>query len=162
MPLVFLVASLGVLGGALFIEHVMGIRPCVLCLYQRIAPGVAAVLAGVALLPMLPTVGARALVALIGLAFAANAALAGYHVGVEQHWWAGTPQCGGGAAAPPTVSGSLADLRASLDAPEIVPCDAVAWSLFGISVAGYNILISLGLAILAAWSVRQPAFWRER
>ncbi|KAA5604683.1 disulfide bond formation protein B [Roseospira marina] len=162
IPLLFLVAALAVLGGALFIEHGLGIKPCILCLYQRIAPAVAAGLAALALIPRVPPMGARVLVALIGVAFAANMVLAGYHVGVEQHWWAGTDQCGGPAAAPPNLSTDLSDLRASLDAPEIVPCDAVAWSLFGVSLAGYNVLMSLGLAVLALWTVRQPACWRVR
>jgi disulfide bond formation protein DsbB len=161
VPLLFLAVALGLLGGALFIEHGLGIKPCVLCLYQRIAPGVVAVLAGLALLPVVPPRAARALTALIGVAFAANMVLAGYHVGVEQHWWAGTPQCGGDAA-PPALSPNLADLNAALDAPEIVPCDAVPVSLFGISLAGYNSVMSLGLALLAVWAVRQPACWRER
>ncbi|MQX36321.1 disulfide bond formation protein B [Roseospira navarrensis] len=161
VPLLFLVVSLGLLGGALVIEHVFGIEPCVLCLYQRIAPAVVMVLAALALVPAMPGQAARVLTGLIGVAFAANMVLAGFHVGVEQHWWEGTPQCGGGASAPPSLSSSLADLNAALDAPEIVPCDAVPWSLFGISLAGYNVIMSLGLAVLAFAAVRRPARWRE-
>lgn len=162
VPLLFLAVSLALLAGALVIEHGFGIKPCILCLYQRIAPGVAAGLALLALLPVIPLRAARLLTALVGVAFAANVVLAGYHVGVEQHWWAGTPQCGGGAAAPLSAPSSLADLNAALDAPEVVPCDAVPLSLFGVSLAGYNGLMSLGLAVLAVWAVRQPACWRAR
>lgn len=161
VPLLFVGAGLALLGGALFIEHGLGIRPCILCEYQRIPPLVVIVLAAVAAWPGLPRPWARALLGLVALVFLGGAVLAGYHVGVEQHWWAGTDQCGGADAPPSEVSTSLADLRAALAAPEIVPCDAVPWSLFGISLAGFNLILSLGLSAVALWAVRRPAAWRN-
>ncbi|MBB4284414.1 disulfide bond formation protein B [Roseospira goensis] len=162
LPLLFLLAGASLLSGALIIEHVGGIPPCILCVYQRFPPAIAAALGALAAWPRLPTPWARGLTAVIGVVFLSGALLAGYHVGVEQHWWAGTEQCGGEGAPPPSLSTNLSDLRSALDAPEVVPCDAVPWSLFGISLAGYNMILSLGLATLAAWAVRQPACWRDR
>lgn len=161
VPLLFVGAGLALVGGALFIEHGLGIRPCILCEYQRIPPLLVAGLAGIAALPWVPRAGARRLIGLVALVFLGGAVLAGYHVGVEQHWWAGTDQCGGAGAPPPEVSASLADLRAALAVPEIVPCDAVPWSLFGISLAGFNLILSLGLSAVALWTVRRPDAWRD-
>lgn len=157
----FLTAALGLLGAAMVLEHGLGIAPCSLCEYQRVAPAVVAVLAMGAAWPAMPGRLARTLVALIALAFVANAGLAGYHVGVEQHWWAGTDSCGDGGASPPVLSSSLADLRAGLDEPEVVPCDSVAWSFLGISVAGYNLILSVMLAGVALWAARRPNLWRH-
>ncbi len=161
-PLFFLAAGLTLFGGAFFLEHGMGIEPCILCVYQRIAPALVVALAAIAALPRVPGLWARRLTLAIAGVFLAGAVLAGYHVGVEQHWWAGTPQCGGQTGAAPPLSASLGDLRAALAAPEIVPCDAVPWSLFGISLAGFNLILSLGLAVAAAWAARRAVPWRER
>lgn len=159
VPLGFLAAGLLLLGGAVFIEHGMGIKPCILCLYQRIPPAVVVALAAVALLPWLPAVWARRLTLAIAAVFLAGAVLAGYHVGVEQHWWGGTAECGGGDGGLPPLSPSLPNPNT---VAEVVPCDTVAWSLFGISLAGFNLILSLGLAVIALWAVRRPVLWRER
>ncbi len=157
----FLAAGLGLLGAAMVLEHGLGIAPCILCQYQRVAPVVVVALAMGAAWPATPGRTARTLVALIVLAFAVNAALAGYHVGVEHHWWAGTDSCGDGGAPPPVLSTSLRDLRAGLDDPEVVPCDTVAWSFMGISLAGYNLILSVMLAGAALWTTRRPNLWRH-
>jgi disulfide bond formation protein DsbB len=68
---------------------------------------------------------------------------------VEQHWWAGTSSCGGAAMAT-----SLEALRAQVMAAPVTRCDEVAWSLFGVSMAGYNVVISLGLAVFAFVAAR--------
>jgi len=157
VPLAFLGSVTVILGTAFVLEYGFDIAPCILCLYQRAAPTVVAVLAVVAAWPMVPARWARMLVGLIALAFVANAVLAGYHVGVEQHWWAGTDACGGA----PTLSSNLADLRAGLEHPDVVPCDTVAWSFLGLSVAGYNMILSVLLAGAAVWAVRRPSLWRS-
>ena len=73
-----------------------------------------------------------------------GAGIALYHVGVEQHWWAGPTACGGGGQVP----GSLAELGRMMNQP-VPRCDEPAWSLFGISMAGYNVFFSLILAAAA-------------
>ncbi|MBI1244851.1 MAG: disulfide bond formation protein B [Alphaproteobacteria bacterium] len=140
-----------VLGGALAFQHIGGLAPCVLCYWQRYPYWAAIPLAAAAALaaPRSP----RAAALLLGLAagfFVADAGIAAFHVGVEQHWWAGTAECGGTRPA----SGSLEELRARLLAAPIVRCDEPAWSLFGISMAGYNFLAALALAAFSAWGAR--------
>jgi disulfide bond formation protein DsbB len=140
--LIFL-ASAALLLGALAFQHLGGYAPCVLCYWQRYAHAATALLALAAF--VLPRAAAW-LLAGAALALLGGAGIAGFHVGVEQHWWTGTAECGsavGGAA-------SIEDLRARLLAQPVVRCDEVQWSLFGISMAGYNFLLSLGLGACAA------------
>ena len=75
-----------------------------------------------------------------------NSGIATYHVGVEQHWWIGPEGCTGPGGTPQTLDA----LRAQIAATPVIRCDDIAFSLFGISMAGYNVLFSLALAIYAA------------
>lgn len=148
------------LAAALVGEHVFGLEPCILCLYERIPYAAAGLVAG--LLAALPTSpGLRRLGAgLCLLAFAANAGLGFYHVGVEQHWWTSAVCAVDGQQTQFTVE----DLRAALQAPQRPACDEVAWTLFGVSLAGYNLALSLVMAALCAvalWS-RFPVAQRSR
>ena len=137
-----LAASAGALGTAFVAQYWGGLDPCPLCLYQRVPFAVGGVLAIAALAV---SSGARGrLLALIGLGFAVNAAIAVYHVGVENHWWA-SAVCGGNV---PAIA-SAEDLRRALAQPGPKPCDTVDWTLFGVSMAGYNIVFSSALAVLA-------------
>ncbi|MBP2301455.1 disulfide bond formation protein B [Azospirillum picis] len=147
--LLLALASAGVLLAALFFQFVLDYQPCVLCIMQR-WPYVAVMVFALAtwLFRRWKGLGDALLVA-SGLALLAGAGIAAYHVGVEQHWWAGTSSCGGSAAAT-----SLDALRAQVMAAPVTRCDEVAWSLFGISMAGYNVVISLGLAAYAFVSAR--------
>lgn len=142
MPMAILAASVGALAVAYIAEFVFGFEPCILCLYQRVpyaATGILAVLA----LGLPPRSGVRAAsVALCGAVFLAGAGIAAYHLGVEQHWWAGTAACSGALPAEMTVE----ELQAQLAAKPPKPCDQVDWTLFGISFAGYNLMASLALA----------------
>ena len=140
IPLAILAASVGALATAYVAEVVFGIEPCALCLYQRAAYAVTGVLAVLALSARPGTVQV-ATVGVCGAVFAAGAAIAFYHVGVEQHWWA-SAVCGGALAA----GTSLADMKAALSAPPPKACDEVDWTLFGISMATYNVAVSLALA----------------
>ncbi len=147
--LVVVIASLTLLGGALAFQYLGGYSPCVLCHWQRYAHVAAIVLAGAAL--ALP--GARKpLLAAAALAELGGAGIAFFHIGVEQHWWQGTAECGSAVGG----AGSIEELRARLLAQPVVRCDEVAWSLFGLSMAGYNLLASLALGLLAAASVAVP------
>lgn len=135
-----IMVSLGSLVSALIAQYVFELRPCVLCLYQRVPYVVIAVLSGLSLFT--PFKITRALIAFCGVTFLTGGAIAFFHVGVEQHWWA-FETC--------STTFNTTDLDALreqlLNAPT-VRCDDVAWSLFGISMAGYNFLMSLGLGAI--------------
>lgn len=147
--LLLMLASAGTLLAALFFQYVVGLAPCVLCIWQR-WPYVAVLALGAAALALGRGRGLRAaLLALSGLVLLAGAGIAFFHVGVEQQWWAGTPGCGVTATA-----GSVDALRAQILAAPVVRCDQVSWSLFGISMAGYNVLISAALAVFAFAAAR--------
>ena len=137
--------SVVALCAALVAQYVFDLRPCVLCVYQRWAY-VAAGLAGLAALTIFRAPGRgrshAALIGLAALAFAAGAAIAGFHVGVEQGWWQGSAACVGAAGTPSSIDA----LRQQLMAAPAVRCDEVAWALFGISMAGWNVLASVAFA----------------
>jgi disulfide bond formation protein DsbB len=133
--LVLLLGSGALLLGALGFQYLGGLAPCPLCVWQRVAHGAVIVLAGLGLWLLPVRIG----LAMATLAMLAGAATAGYHVGVEQGWVASA--CDGGVGAT-----TLKDLRSQIMAQSGPACSQVAWSLLGISMAGWNGLISLGLA----------------
>jgi disulfide bond formation protein DsbB len=135
-------ASALVLLTALGFQYLGGLAPCPLCLWQR-WPHALAVVLGLLLLA-LPW---RVLAGLGCLAMLTGAAIAAWHAGIEWGWWPGPTTC----TAPADVSGvSAADLVAQLEAAPVVRCDEAPWRLAGLSMAGWNALISLGLALLWA------------
>ena len=77
-----------------------------------------------------------------------TAAIGGYHVGVEQGWWEGTAECVGDTA----KATSLQDLKAKIMSTPIVRCDEVAWSFLGISMAGYNVIAGMILAVFSLFA----------
>ncbi len=151
VPALIVAVSLGTLATALASEHWGDLQPCVLCIYQRYAYLGAAAFGLLGLIAG-PRAGARrAAVTLAGFAFLTGAAIAAFHVGVEQLWWRGTSECHAPAF---DANASIADLREQLLGTSFVACDEVQWSLFGISMAGYNLLASLGLALASLWAAR--------
>jgi disulfide bond formation protein DsbB len=154
LALVVALASAGLLAGAFAFEHIGGLAPCVLCLYQR-WPHALAIVFGIAAFAVWPrNSGAAALaLGLAALGLFVGAAIAAYHVGVEQRWWTGPMACG--ATGPSLSSAMTAEaLRKALLAAPVVRCDEIAWSLFGLSMAAYNFIASLALGALAglgAW-----------
>jgi disulfide bond formation protein DsbB len=150
-PLVILAASIAIVGGALLFQYVGGLQPCELCLYQRWPYYAMIVLSAPALATGRPTLSA-AVTAIAALAFLAGAGLAFYHVGVEQHWFAGPGACTGAAVG----SGSIEDFRKQLMAQQPVRCDEPQWTLFGVSLAGWNLLASLMLVAFCLWALRSP------
>lgn len=130
--------------GALAFQYLGGLAPCPLCTWQRYALIVAMVLALGSALSMDNT--AHVILAVAGAAFLTSAGIGAFQVGVEQGWWQGTQGCTGGQAMAATIDQLLAQAQGKPPAR----CDEVAWSLFGISLAGYNFLISLALATAAA------------
>ena len=155
--LVLLVASAAVLGTALMSQYIGDLEPCVLCVYQRVPY---AVTISFAIIGFVMSGSPRAVGTVHGVAttaFLVGAGIAAYHVGVEQQWWAGTTECTGAAAG---SAQSVDELRAQIMSAPAARCDEVAWSLFGISMAGYNFLVSLVLAAFAALAARAN-FQRE-
>ncbi len=150
--LAIFVISAATLAGAWYFQLVVGLPPCPLCLEERIAYHIViplsllmAIAALVRAPPKLLMVGFVAII----IAMACNAVLGVYHAGVEWHWWAGPTDC----------TGPLTDLRAGgsllnqLQSIHVVRCDEAAWRFLGISLAGYNALISLLLAAIAGFGL---------
>jgi disulfide bond formation protein DsbB len=137
------------LGGALFFEHVLDIKPCPMCLEQRYAYYLAIVLGAVLALaaPRLPRGVVIAGLAILALATFANMIFGAFHAGVEWGFWPGPATCSG----PVTDLGSAGSLLQRLDTVKVVRCDEVQWRFLGMSLAGYNFLIS-GLMTLIAFA----------
>lgn len=144
-----MLASAGTLGGAFFFQYVMGLQPCVLCIYQRIPYAITFVLALIALVLALRGTSMKPsafFILLCAPIFLIGSALGVYHTGVEQHWWVSVLE----ACSSPTLALNSGDLKAQLESTMAVRCDAIAWQMFGISMAGYNALISFGLTAYSA------------
>jgi disulfide bond formation protein DsbB len=147
--------------GAYFFQYVMGLPPCPLCLEQRIAYYVSIPLAAVVAVAAARSAPHRLVAAALGivaLAMLFNSGLALFHAGVEWKWWPGPQECSG-ALGDLTAGG---DLLNQLHNVSVVRCDEAAWrDPFGLlSLAGYNVLISLALAAVAAWGAASA--WRAR
>lgn len=147
-----LVALIGgaAIGGAWFFQLVVGLPPCPLCLEQRYAYYFAIPLAVLVLLGLSYGASRKVLVAalaVIALGMAWNAGLGAYHAGVEWKFWAGPQDCSGSLSDLGTAGGLLDKLKSI----RVVRCDEIPWSFLGISLAGYNALISLLLSLIAAW-----------
>lgn len=134
--------SLALLLGALAAQYWGGLAPCEMCLWQRWPHAMAATvgLGGAALIGI-GSLSRRAamtlaFIALLGLML--SGALGIYHAGVEWMWWPGPAHCTGAGYVP----GSDLDTNSF----RVVRCDVAQWRLFGLSLAGYNALISLGVA----------------
>ncbi len=132
-------------GGALVFEHVFGYVPCKLCLIQRNPYYVSIPLGLVA--AALPPQWTRAGLWLLALIFVVSAGLGAYHSGVEWGFWPGPADCGGGSGA---AAGNVGDFLNQLQNTRVVSCTEAAWRFLGLSLAGWNTLISLGLAGFAA------------
>jgi disulfide bond formation protein DsbB len=149
-PVLALLASGALLAGAHAFQTFGGLLPCPLCLDQRKWHwGVVGVAALAFAVTRFKPGWSRAAAAVIGLVLLGAAGMAAYHVAVEQHWV--VAQCD----ARVNMDELAFDLNAEVRAPA---CDQIAWSMFGISMAGYNAIISLLLA-LASFAI---AFLPER
>jgi disulfide bond formation protein DsbB len=144
------VASIAILA-AVWIFQGLGYAPCELCLTQRYAFYAAIPLA--LLTALLGSRSAHSLAragfALLAILFVASAVLAAYHAGVEYHWWQGPTACTDGVG-----SLDVNDLLKSLDSVKVVRCDEVQLRIAGLSLAGWNVVASVVLAIYAALAAR--------
>ena len=152
-PALIALVSIAVLGAALASQYLGGLAPCKLCHYQR-WPYMFTIAAGLAAWAMPRGSDYRRwMVVACGLAFAIGGAVAFYHAGVEYGWFIGPESCSGTGPTPQTIE----ELRRQLLAQPVVRCDEPAWTMFGVSMAGYNFLASVGLAagsLLAAARMR--------
>jgi disulfide bond formation protein DsbB len=144
-------------GGALVFEHVFGYVPCKLCLIQRNPYYIAIPLGFLAAL--LPPRYARAGLWCLALLFVVSAGLGAYHSGVEWGFFAGPSDCGGGSGA---GAGNMGDFLNQLQNTRVVSCTEAAWRFLGLSLAGWNVLISLALAAFAASAAARKGFYLGR
>ncbi len=144
-----LIATLGsaaLMLGALGFQYLGELPPCKLCYWQRYPHVAAIVIGAVALITgwrFLPWLGA--------LAALSTAAVGAYHVGVEQGWWEGPTTCTSGA-----IDGLSTDalLDQIMGAP-LIRCDEIAWQMLGLSMAGWNAVLSLTLAVVWMLAARR-------
>lgn len=157
-----IIAVIGVLtmAAVYYVQYVMLLAPCPLCLEQRMAFYVSIPLA--ALLWLGASFGASKKVLVLGFLVIAgfmlwNTGLSTYHAGVEWKWWPGPNDCSG----PIDKIGSVTNMLNQLQRISLVRCDEAAIRIFGISMSGYDALVSLFLALVAgcgaksAWSRRE-------
>src|SRR3954452_9983364 len=142
-------AGTATIAGAWFFELVLKLRPCPLCLEQRLPYYIAIPLALIVALAAWSK-APRAIVVAGLIALAAlmlwGTYLGVFHAGVEWKLWAGPAECSGA-----TQLGPAGGLMDRLKTIVVVRCDEAAWRLLGISLAGYNVLITLALAAIALW-----------
>ncbi len=132
--------SAGLLAGAFGFQYLGGMAPCELCLWQRWPHAAAVLIGGLALI-----FGGRLWALLGGAAALATAGIGVFHVGVEQKWWEGLASCTGNSIAGISTA-DLLNPDVIVAAP--VRCDAIAWSMMGVSMAGWNVIASLALALI--------------
>lgn len=141
--LLALLLPLGLLGAALGSQYLGGLHPCEMCYWQRWPHGAAIVLAGLAFLSPAESRRSRQLTLLAAIAIAVSGAIGVYHVGVEAGIFEGMTTCTTFAA-----GGSTADLLKQISRAPLIRCDQVQFSFLGISMAGWNAILSLGGAAL--------------
>ncbi len=150
------VIAAATLAGAWFFQLVLDIQPCPLCLEQRYAYYLAIPLALLVAGAAAKNASRPLLVigfALLAAAALYNAGLGGYHAGVEWGFWQGPTDCTG----PVLDFGKAGSLLENLDKVKVVRCDEVQWRFLGLSLAGYNVLISLVMAALAGWGIARAS-----
>ena len=153
--LAMFVLSAATMLGAWYFQYVLKLAPCPLCLEERLPYHIViplSLLLAIAAFVRAP----RTLVAVgfiaIMVAMLCGAALGAYHAGVEWRWWPGPTECSG-PISDFTAKGPLLD---QLQSMHVVRCDEAAWRFLGLSLAGYNVLISLALAAIAAFGLITP------
>lgn len=140
--LVAIVTPTALLGGAIGFQYLGGLPPCEMCYWQR-WPHLTAILLALGAIAMRDRSGPSALLTLLaGGGILASGAIGVFHAGVEQGWWEGLTTCSTALGG----QGGQSALDAIMNAP-LVRCDVPAWTLLGISMAGYNAIISIAAAL---------------
>ena len=136
--LIALLLPLGLLGGALGSQYIGGLHPCEMCYWQRWPHAAAILLAALAFTGPAASARSRILTLLAAAAIAVSGVIGVYHAGVELKIFEGMTTC--------TTTGARS-LQDIMKVP-LVRCDQVQWSFLGISMAGWNAILSLGGAAL--------------
>ena len=139
--LIALLLPVALLGGALGSQYLGGLTPCEMCYWQRYPHAAAILLAGLAFTAPATSSRSRALVHLAALAIAVSGAIGVYHAGVELDIFEGLTTC------TTTARGTGADLLKEIMNAPLVRCDQVQFSFLGISMAGWNAILSLAGAL---------------
>lgn len=148
-----LLVPAALLGGAYFSQYYGGLAPCEMCWWQRYPHMAAIPLALIGIMLARSPGASRFATALAAIAIGVSGVIGLFHAGVEYGWWEGLTACSTSAG-----GGSPADMLNSIMAAPITRCDVAPWSLFGVSLAGYNGVISTGAAIvILALIARKPA-----
>jgi len=135
--------------GLVFVsQYGFDLKPCVLCIYQR-WPYVAAIAITLLYALLRDRINDTFVRVLMAISFAVTGAIAAFHVGVEQKWWEGTAECSADTSAGMTMD----QLREQLLSAPLVKCDEVAWEMFGISMAGYNLILAIVMCLFMLLSV---------
>jgi len=141
--LIALLVPLALLAGAFGSQYLGGLTPCEMCWWQRYPHMVAVVLAALAFTAPADAPRSRALTLLAAAAIAVSGVIGVYHAGVELKIFEGFTTCTATAK-----GGSTEELLRQIVATPLVRCDQVQWSFLGISMAGWNAILSLGGAAL--------------
>lgn len=154
--LAFAALSAAALSMALISQYVYGLQPCILCLYQRVPFGLVILwgVLGVGFGRSSDRAG-RLFIGLTALTFAANAAIAFYHSGVERHWWKSFLE----GCAVPDMEGNITDVLARIAATPAARCDEIPWTdpIIGLSMANYNVMACLIFMMAALYALKRRA-----
>jgi disulfide bond formation protein DsbB len=135
--------------GAYYFQYVVDLAPCTLCHWQRY-PHMVAIVAGLGAVATYQYPRVALVMVLVAItALLTTAAIGFFHVGVEYRWWEGPQTCSGNVPTGLTME----QLKKYLFGAKMVRCDETAWSMWGVSMAGWNALISAGLAFVLGASV---------
>ncbi len=140
-----LLLPITLLGGAYLSQYWGGLFPCEMCWWQRYPHFAALALAAIAIF----VAQRRVLITLAAICLIASGAIGGFHAGVEYGWWPGLSSCTS------TISGTGEELLKNILNAPVVRCDVAPWSLFGISLAGFNFLISVAGSLGILWLLKK-------
>jgi disulfide bond formation protein DsbB len=138
--------SLGLLIGALLFQYVGDMAPCKMCYWQRYPHVGAIIIAGIILIT---GIGVFAVLGLLSALITAG--IGGFHAGVERGWWEGPQSC----TSTSIDNLSTEELLAQIMSAPMVRCDEIPWQMFGLSMAGWNMVISICLAVLWTIAIKQ-------
>jgi len=150
IPGLILLVTVSVLSAAYSAQYIGGLRPCILCLYSRIPWFVAGGLMLVTILMHFSGPGRRGILLLTGLALLAGTGISVYHVGVEQGYFQPPSACSA-----QDIPANLQQLKALLNTAAPPRCDEIPWEMYGISLAGFNVIASFAMALAAFVGIRR-------